>query len=425
MRVSCLMLFWGLCFMLFTPVCQSESPIRISDYLSGASTEDVLSEEKKILSFLEQNQDTPFLDELEFRLNVDEFDYDRQEVAIRYKIRSFGEMEDLKKLALAGMASREAQYGLLLNRALKRRYDMVLEYLYCREMIIVYEERIKVCKDRLHVLKRRSEVPGADPVKLGYALVDAENDLMDVEMETEKLKDHARLISHEILRNMGTKGPIAFDSEKRVTIDEIEEVIRQIGNVPAMKNAAIQSAQKQADLAAARYDLEETRNGAWFSFIETAYDLEQRDNFDKAFSIGFGISVPIGTTSRPEMREKKVKALNAKRACQMIRQRNRDETVRLSSELRHLIRRYERFREKNRSGGEKHHYQIWQDTEGADPMILLKIRESMLKKQVSETELLFEIYRGYTDLLDVSGKLLQKPLRNCLTHAKERFEFHV
>ena len=104
MKVICLMVFWGLCFMLFTPVCQSGSPIRISDFLSGASTEDALTEEKKILSFLEQNQDTPFLDELEFRLNVDEFDYDRQEVAIRYKIRSIGEMRDLKKLALAGMA---------------------------------------------------------------------------------------------------------------------------------------------------------------------------------------------------------------------------------------------------------------------------------------------------------------------------------
>ena len=97
--------------MLFTPVCQSETPIRISDFLSGASTDDALPAEKEILSFLEKNQDAPFLDELELRLNVDEFDYDRQEFAVRFKIRSFGEMRDLKNLALAGMASREAQYG--------------------------------------------------------------------------------------------------------------------------------------------------------------------------------------------------------------------------------------------------------------------------------------------------------------------------
>jgi hypothetical protein len=424
MRVFFLIAFWGFSFMLFTPVCQSETPIRISDFLSGASTDDALPEVKEILSFLEKNQDTPFLNELEFRLNVDEFDYDRQEVAVRYKIRSFGEMRDLKKLALADMASQEAQYGLLLNRALKRRYDIALEYLYSREMISAYGELTKVCKDRLQVLKRHSEVPGEDPLKLGYALVEAENDQLDVEMEIERLKDRSSLISHEIQREMGTNGPIAFENEKRVNIDEIEDVIRQIANVPAV-TAAVQSAQKKADLAAARYTLEKTQNGAWFSFIETAYDVEQRYDFDKAFSIGFGISVPIGTTSRPEMREKKRKELSAKRACKMLRQQKNDETVRLSNELQHLIRRYERFHEKMQSGGGKRHYHVWQGTEGADPMILLKIRGSMLKKQIRETKLLFEIFRGYTNLLDVSGKLLQKPLRKYLTHARERFEFHV
>jgi hypothetical protein len=125
------------------------------------------------------------------------------------------------------------------------------------------------------------------------------------------------------------------------------------------------------------------------------------------------------------MREKKLKELNAKRACEMLRQRKNDETVRLSNELLHSIRRYERFHEKMQSGGGNRHYHVWQGTEGADPMILLKIRESVLKKQIGTTKLFFEIFRGYTDLLDVSGKLLEKPLRNYLTHARERFEFHV
>lgn len=424
MRIFFLSMLWGLCFMLFTPVCQCETPIRISDFLSRASMDDFLPAEKEVLSFLEKNQDAPFLNELEFRLNVDEFDYDRQEFAIRFKTRSFGEMRELKKLALAGMASREAQYGLLLHRALKRRYDVVLEYLYCREMITAYGELTKVCKDRLHVLKRSSEVPGVDPLKLSYALVDAENDLLDVEMETERLKDRSKLISLEIQNDMGTNSPIAFENEKRVEINDITNEIRQIAKVPAV-TAEIQSAQKKADLAAARYALEKSRNGAWFSFIETAYDLEQRYDFEKAFSIGFGITVPIGTTSRPEMREKKLKELNAKRVFEMLRQRKQDETVRLSNKLLHLIRQYERFHKNKRSSGGKCHYDVWQRTEGTDPMILLKIRESMLKKQIGKTKHLFEIFRCYTNLLDVSGKLLEKPFRNYLTHAREHFEFHV
>ena len=47
-------------------------------------------------------------------------------------------MRDEKRLDAASLESHQARYGLLLNQALKERYDIVIDYLYLQEMTTVY-----------------------------------------------------------------------------------------------------------------------------------------------------------------------------------------------------------------------------------------------------------------------------------------------
>ena len=109
----------------------------------------------------------------------------------------------------------------------------------------------------------------------------------------------------------------------------------------------------------------------------------------------------------------------------MLKRRNEENIVRLSEEPRQLIHQYETFRKKRQTGGSRSRYDLSKRTEGTDAMILLKIRESMLKSDVSDTKLLFQIYMHYTDLLDISGKLSEEPFRNYLSETKVYYEFRA
>jgi hypothetical protein len=59
--------------------------------------------------------------------------------------------------------------------------------------------------------------------------------------------------------------------------------------------------------------------------------------------------------------------------------------------------------------------------EGVSPLTLLKLRESQLRKELSYQRLRRTIFFHYIDWLDVSGQMMQMPLRNYLTEELEVF----
>ena len=57
--------------------------------------------------------------------------------------------------------------------------------------------------------------------------------------------------------------------------------------------------------------------------------------------------------------------------------------------------------------------------EGGDPLVLLEMRESILERDVDLATVTSEIYSSYIELLDVSGKLSEQPLKNYISAGLE------
>ena len=58
--------------------------------------------------------------------------------------------------------------------------------------------------------------------------------------------------------------------------------------------------------------------------------------------------------------------------------------------------------------------------EGVDPLILLKMKESILERDISLGKIQYQLYTKYVELFDVMGKLSEKPLRNYLASTQEQ-----
>jgi len=57
--------------------------------------------------------------------------------------------------------------------------------------------------------------------------------------------------------------------------------------------------------------------------------------------------------------------------------------------------------------------------EGADPLALLKMKESIIKRDLSAIKISRGVFTNYIELLDVSGRLSHKPLKNHLSKDQE------
>lgn len=430
MKAYILKITFCICLLIFPCICLGETSVEIIGFLSSAATDDSLLIENKAISFLNDAKDASFLDEVEFRVNVDEFENDKQKVALRFKTKSWDEFRSEERLNAAGIQAHQARHELLLNRAIKNRYLIIIDCLYCQETAAAYRDLAKMMEDRLKVLQKSAEISGVDPLKLSHDLAETENNLLNVQMELAELKNRMKLISYEIRRALGGSpavpvAPVVFEHVKRVETNQILQFIQELDSLALAQNAALKGAEKDFELAAARYELEKSKNSPWFSFIETGYDLEQKGDFAQSFSVGFGIAVPFGASKRPEMKARELEKMKAKTACEIMKRQHQDNIIRSCEELRQTIHQYEDFTRMIQSAGNVSLYDLWRQTEGTDPIILLNLKELMLKNKISETKLLFQIYKQYIELLDIAGKLSEKPLKNYLSEEKEHYDFRL
>ncbi|MEZ4525590.1 MAG: hypothetical protein R2941_06685 [Desulfobacterales bacterium] len=408
------------CIQIIPAVCQCADGIGISEYLSTAAKNAALSFEKESLTFLQNAGNRSLLEEVEFRVAVDEFERDQQEVAIRFKSRGWSQIRDEKKFNEAVLQSHRAHHDLLMHQALKNRYITVIDWLYHAEMLHLYADLIHLYEDLVQVLKKSAGMSDMDPVKLSSELMNTENDLLRVQMEEAELKNRLHFITEEIRRNTGAQGLISLDAEKLITPEKIGKKASEIAAAPAEENAAVRNARTETELANARYDLEKSKNSAWSTFIETAYDLSEKDETDKAFSIEFGISLPIGAVNSPEMKARKTDGIKAKAEYEILHEQRKQSIPALAAELAQLIHHYDVLKQKKQSGASQSLYKLWQKTEGADPLLLLRLRESMIKCDITAKKLIWLIQAKYVELLDISGRLSELPLRNHLSNEKEQ-----
>ena len=84
-------------------------------------------------------------------------------------------------------------------------------------------------------------------------------------------------------------------------------------------------------------------------------------------------------------------------------------------DLERSIKQYDILLGRKAASNAESSLEVFKRIEGTNPLKLLKMKKSMLKTEVAITKMKRRILRKYVNLLDVSGKLFEKPLRNHLS----------
>ncbi len=385
--------------------------IGIDDYLKTAANDETLGFQNEKIAFLKtSSSNTPFLNEVELRVKIDEFKSDRQTYAARFKPNGWGEAEDGRRVYGATLAYNEAHGNELFCRALKARYMTVIDYLFNRDAVELNEKLMILYEDRVTVLKRMAGSHDFD----GNDLIDAENDIIKLQLDLIDLKNKIANIEDEIRRN-APSGQIEFGTEKIVDIEYMRKFAGETMKSEAVENVYTQNARLNSELAAARYRLERSENRKYIRFVEAEYDLDDRDDFEKAFSIQVGFSIPIVNPNRLDVNRRKLASLKAKSEYENKKKSAGEKIAVLSRALKRLIAQHDVLAAKKKDSGAESSYKIYRKVDGISPLILLKLKESMLKTDIAVIKTRHRLYTKYFTLLDISGKLSEKPVKNYLS----------
>ena len=396
-----------------------DQPVQISmgEFLSTAFKDPSLTPQSERIRFLKEAPwGVLFIEDPEFRVSIDQFESNRQKYALRVKPRGWNEIKGEKAVQNATIHSEAIQLESLLHTALKNRYLTVIDLLYLSKMTPLHEALNLLHEDWEHVLKRHVDTPDFDAKELA----DIENQRMILQMDLMELKNQQEAVAEKINmqsgRGDGVHITFSRDGGDFLSVDQLWDrtLSRRIDAVDKnIENIYLTQAKTEVAKADAQYRLEVAEKNRLISFVEAAYNAD--DEFEDAFSIEFGISIPIGSSNRNTLRQRKLESMKS-RSEQLALERQMSQTIPVIwKKLHHLIEQYSAIQQKKENSFSTTAFDRLLQTEGTDPLTLLTLKEGMVRTDILQARLSYRIFTTYIDLLDITGKLSEKPLINHLS----------
>ena len=218
----------------------------------------------------------------------------------------------------------------------------------------------------------------------------------------------------------------------------IETIIRRIETGTFSldtNNAYLDFYRTEIDLARKRFDLEkaETRryldlisfnydNGEMYDELMRKYDLKDY-NLKKSFSIELGFRIPNLTLAAHELNSRRADLLKESEKYEKVKDELSEKVRKDLADLRQLIAQYRYLKERSSQVDVEASLKKFVQIDGIDPLVVLEIKEDILKNRISSTSIKYGIMRNYIYVIDNAGLLSQTPIRNYLSENMEIVEW--
>jgi len=393
--------------------------VSVTDFLSSAIHDPTLHFQDEKVDFLKgSSANTPLIREVEFRGRIDQFKESQQRWGVRISPTGWGETRSGKRVYNASLEYNEAQFDLLLHKALKRRYMALIDYIRARDLLELNRKLMEIAEDRLDIKRKSIDDLDFDPT----ALIAAEDDIIELQLDIIDLENSLRDLEDEIKTAMDADGPVSLDLDNLIDIDAIKQAMEGFSHPPEAENIHIRRAHLSTELAHNRYSLEKAQNRRYLSFLQFDYEMDERRDFEEAFLFKFGLIIPVVNPNRLDIDRRKLASLREKSDYENLKREISGDITFFLRDLERSIKQYDILLGRKAASNAESSLEIFQRIEGANPLKLLKMKKSMLKTEEATVKMTRRILRKYVNLLDVSGRLSERPLKNHLSKNLESLD---
>ncbi|MBM4056192.1 MAG: TolC family protein [Planctomycetes bacterium] len=394
--------------------------ISIGDFLASSKNDLSLKNQEEKISFLHTTSpDTPFLDRVEFRTRTDEgFDQSNQRYSLRFYPNGLGETKAGEKVHNTTVESNKVHYDLLLHQALKERYTLIINVLNTLDLLELKKKLMVVYEDKAIVLNSQMNTPDFKITEL----IDAKDDVVKLQIEIIELENKLNTIEETMRLCISTEGSISLSRENLADTDSVRRSFLQISSLPDAENVYLRDSNYSKEIARGMYELEKAEGKRYINFLEAGYDNEEGGRPSDSISFGLGINLPFVRSNRIDVNRRKLQFLSAKGEHEDLKRSLEEKLRSISGELNKMFRQYDVLMEEKTTGGTESTLKKYMETEGINPITLLNMQESIIKKDLLIMQKQYEIYTKYIEYLDISGQLTKTPVRNYLSQDFEQIE---
>lgn len=399
---------------------ETERTIVTGSILATATNDAQLESMDEFYHYLDTApRSTPYLDKIELRTKTDDFDTEKQKFSLRFYPKGWGETAATKLLRKTHHQSQKLAYEERFHKVLKDRYDLVIDYLETRTLVNIEKELLVNLEDQIRVLQALG--PGNMAFDIAR-LIDAQDDRTAHQLKRVELEDRLTGLEHWIRQLTGCGGRFSLRTKGLVTVADIRFFVADLSEPIAASSRlhpSLSNRQMRVRLAEEAYHLEVAKNRDLINFFDVSYDLEGRDEIDQAVSLEVAVRLPFIHKDRDDILKRRIKWMEAKIDFAEAAQKWSQKIESTHRRIMRYLDQYDVLTARKKTGEATTSYKVYRQMDGVDPLVLLKIRQSILGNDIRIQKMRFSVLRRFVDLLDLSGKLSVRPLVNYLSAKQE------
>ncbi len=404
--------------------CLHAQTVSVGAFLATAEKDVSVEAQNEKVDFLEgSSKMMPVIDDIEIRIRNEGFYFDRQRYSLRVEPRGIGETKAGRELYRANVNFNQQRKDLLVTRALNDRYSLVVELLEKECRLKLHKELVVLYEDKLKVLQQKS-----GNIKFDITdLIAAEDRLTRLKFEGIERERSIKQLKKKIALYLGVDTLTAFDTTGFITVDFISDWVTNTDFSLDTNNVYLKYDRVDFQQSMSRLNLEEAEGRRYVSFFEFSYDhdrmleeLEEKTpERNEAYSMEIGIRIPYINSDRHDINRRKLSYLSDKEDYMELKRDLERRMQKDVGDIKVLVSQYYFLKARGDDVNAESSLKKFMEMEGVDPLILLEIKESILENEEDKMQIEFDILRNYIRVLDVTGMLPKKPLRNYLSLKQE------
>lgn len=390
--------------------------ITIESYVSGFKYDYRVEGKKEIVKALEKkDEDTPFLNEVEFRTETDEFDFFREKYSLRFYFRGWG--ESYNKEILIGNIKQNSKFEYIMeqNKVVLERYYTVLEYLEFKSRLKLLLKLKEIMDDKVAVLKKNDSISSKN--HLGEIL-ETEDKITDIELEIIKIENNLAALEGTIVEQNGGIGQVNFLIKDIAKVESIIAEIEKFDFDSKIENINIDYKENKMISAEASLELEKAKRKKIINFAAINYNSKDYEFPEKSISLEIGLDIPLIKDKTLSLFKKEATLIERKIEYQNIKNGYRNKLISNINAIKRLGEQYYFLKERRKKYDLSASLDKYISIEGMDPLTILKLKENIISDDMKQLIITFNIYNRYIAFIEMSGIISKDPEQNYLTNKR-------
>lgn len=395
---------------LFLP---AQTTITTSDFLSKAFENQTILLHERQLDFLKNtDHELPWADQLEFRTETDEMDLNRQEYLMRFRYHTRAERQAQRNLHQSDIQQQELKKTDLLEEALLDHYFLLVKYVALDREINIVQQQQLVAADKLTVLRKKAAALSDFNLN---DLLNAESKTHELELKKMELEGEFQQLKKTMLIPFGADENIKLDTTNILSIPALINKIPLLSGTVATKS---ELAQRQLAIEKTGLELEKEKAENNWQLDYVQFKHASRDNltYAREWSFGMGVEIPLKGNNKLAKNEIMLERIELENRLTLQTISLNEQLQKKQQELNLKINQYNLAIQQLSDSQLQFSYDNYPQFNDTDPLLLLNIKANILNRQANLLNIEKDIYSLYLEIIELSGKAVEMPLRNYLNN---------